>query len=168
MYGRQMLESQVLGGQVLGGQALGGHLGQQLVLALIGASAGGVIAAGVFAFLAIIGVFPRLIGKTGTSRHILLYETMIVLGGIIGNVLDLYEFPVLMGQGSNLVLGMFGLSVGVFVGCLVMSLAETLQSLPVINRRIHLAVGFQYVILAIAAGKLAGALVYFAREMSSQ
>ena len=158
MYGRQMLESQVLGG----------HLGQQLVLALIGSSAGGVIAAGVFAFLAIIGVFPRLIGKTGTSRHILFYETMIVLGGIIGNVLDLYEVPVLMGQGSNLVLGMFGLSVGVFVGCLVMSLAETLQSLPVINRRIHLAVGFQYVILAIAAGKLTGALVYFAREMSSQ
>ena len=33
-------------------------LWQQLALIFIGASAGGVIAAGVFAFLAIIGVFP--------------------------------------------------------------------------------------------------------------
>ena len=42
---------------------------QQIILALAGASAGGIIAAGVFAFLAIIGVFPRLIGKTKTRNR---------------------------------------------------------------------------------------------------
>ena len=42
-----------------------------------------------------------------------------------------------------------------------MSLAETLKTVPVIVRRIHLAVGFPYLILSIAAGKLAGALIYF-------
>lgn len=138
---------------------------QQVALAFIGVSAGGVIAAGVFAFLAIIGVFPRLIGKTKTSRHILLYDTLIVIGGVLGNVLDIYEFPILMG--GNLFLGIFGLAVGVFVGCLVMSLAETLKTVPVINRRIHLAVGLQYIILAIAVGKLIGSLVYFTRGMSA-
>ena len=40
------------------------------LLAFAGLSAGLVIAAGVFAFLAIIGVFPRLIGKTGSGSHI--------------------------------------------------------------------------------------------------
>lgn len=140
---------------------------KQLILAFIGGSAGGVIAAGVFAFLAIIGVFPRLVGKTKTNCHILLYETLIIVGGTTGNVLDLYEFPVLMGMAGNLVLGVFGLSVGVFIGCLVMSLAETLQSIPVINRRIHLAVGFQYIVLAIAVGKMTGSLLFFARGMSS-
>lgn len=137
---------------------------RQLLLAFIGLCAGGVIAAGVFAFLAIIGVFPRLIGKTKTNRHILLYETAIILGGIIGNIVDLYEFPILFG--GNLLLGIFGLSVGIFVGCLVMSLAETLKALPVMNRRIHLAVGIQYVILAIGIGKLVGSLFYFSRGMS--
>lgn len=137
---------------------------RQLLMAFIGLCAGGVIAAGVFAFLAIIGVFPRLIGKTKTSRHIMLYETVIILGGIVGNVVDLYEFPILMG--GNVLLGIFGLSVGVFVGCLVMSLAETLKALPVMNRRIHLAVGIQYVILAIGVGKLFGSLFYFSRGMS--
>lgn len=140
-------------------------LAGQILLAFIGISAGGVIAAGVFAFLAIIGVFPRLIGKTKTKSHILLYEMVIVAGGVLGNVADLYEFPI--GAGGNLFLGIFGLSVGIFVGCLVMSLAETLKALPVISRRIHLAVGLQYLIFALAAGKLVGSLLYFAEGMSS-
>ncbi len=37
------------------------------ILAFAGLSAGAVIAAGIFAFLAIIGVFPRLIGVTHTA-----------------------------------------------------------------------------------------------------
>lgn len=135
---------------------------QMTALGLLGLSAGGVIAAGVFAFLAIIGVFPRLMGRTGTKR-IMLYETLIVLGGILGNVSDLYEIPI--GVGGNVVLGIFGLASGIFVGCLVMSLAETLKALPVINRRIRLAVGLQYVILSVALGKLVGSLVYFVKGM---
>ena len=130
-----------------------------LFLMFLGLSAGGIIAAGVFAFLAIIGVFPRLIGKTSTNRHIFLYETVIIIGGVLGNVSDLYEFPLLMG--GNMVLWIYGLAVGIFVGCLVMSLAETLKALPVISRRIHLAVGLQYLILSIGLGKLIGSLVYF-------
>ncbi len=137
---------------------------QSLALAFIGTSAGGIVAAGVFAFLAIIGIFPRLIGKTHTSSRIWLYETVIILGGILGNIMDIYEFPI--GFGGNLFLGVMGLSVGIFVGCLVMSLAETLQALPVISRRIRLAVGLQYLILSLGIGKMLGALVYFARRMS--
>ena len=129
-----------------------------LLLAFMGLCSGGVIAAGIFAFLAIIGVYPRLIGKTKTHKHILLYETLIIVGGIVGNVVDLYEVPIR-------ILGIFGLSVGVFVGCLVMSLAETLKALPVMNRRIHLAVGIQYMILSIGLGKLLGSLFYFSRAM---
>ena len=45
-----------------------------------GLSSGGVIAAGIFAFLAIIGVFPRLIGVTHTRCHVILYETLLILG----------------------------------------------------------------------------------------
>ena len=53
--------------------SMGMRMIQNAALAFIGISAGGVIAAGVFAFLVIIGVFPRLIGKTGTKEHIMLY-----------------------------------------------------------------------------------------------
>ncbi len=147
---------------------------KQMFAAAIGLASGGIIAAGVFAFLAIIGVFPRLIGKTKTWSHLSLYETVIILGGTFGNVMDIYEFPVpvaekvsgLLGDGAGMaaggmVTGIIGICIGIFVGCLVMSLAETLQALPVLSRRIHLAVGFQYVILSIALGKLMGSLIYF-------
>ena len=53
---------------------------------------------------------------------------------------------------------------GIFVGCLVMSLAETLKALPVFTRRIRLSVGFPWVIASIALGKLAGSLIYFAER----
>ena len=52
------------------------------LLAFAGLGAGAVIAAGIFAFLAIIGVFPRLIGVTHTAEHVLLYETLLILGGV--------------------------------------------------------------------------------------
>ena len=147
---------------------------KQLFLAFAGITAGGVLAAGIFAFLAIIGVFPRVIDKTKTRRHIMLYETLLILGGSIGNALDLLEFPIPIGSipaaghvlGLTL-LGLAGLSFGAFIGCLVMSLAETLKALPVISRRIHLAVGLQYLIFALAAGKMAGSLVYFWNHMAS-
>lgn len=143
---------------------------KQLFLAFAGITAGSVIAAGIFAFLAIIGVFPRVIDKTKTRRHIMLYETLLILGGSVGNALDLLEFPIPIGSipaaghflGLSL-LGLGGLSFGVFIGCLVMSLAETVKAVPVLNRRLRLSVGIQYMTLSIALGKLAGSLLYFYR-----
>ncbi len=132
---------------------------KQAFLAFIGLSAGGIVAAGIFAFLAIIGVFPRLIGTTGTKDHIILCETMMLLGGTVGNLMDLLHFPSI--PGGIVTLSIWGLSAGVFVGSLVMSLAETSKALPVLSRRIHLSVGFQYVIASVAIGKCLGSLVYF-------
>lgn len=132
---------------------------RQLFLGFIGLCAGGVVAAGVFAFIAMIGIFPRIISKTDTAKHIFLYESVMVIGGTAGNIMDLYEIPVLFG--GNLFLCICGLSVGIFVGCLVMSLAETLKAVPVMNRRVHLAVGIQYIILSLALGKLTGSLIFF-------
>ena len=95
----------------------------------------------------------------------MLYETVIILGGTFGNALDLFEFSVpFVGKTA---LALFGGASGVYVGSLVMSLAETLKVLPIMNRRIRLAVGFQYVILGIALGKLAGSLLYFSQGMSA-
>ena len=87
------------------------------LLGLFGFAAGGIIAAGIFAFLAVIGVFPRLMGKTRTKKHILLYETLIVLGGAFGNVFDLYEFSIPAGQFfGQALMAVFGVSVGDLCG----------------------------------------------------
>ncbi len=132
---------------------------KQLLLVFMGLSAGGVIAAGIFSFLAMIGVIPRLVGATGTKSHIMLYETMMVAGGIWGNLIDLYRARIVLPRTPVLVI--FGLAVGIFVGSLVMSLAETLKVLPVLGRRLGLVRGLPFVILSIALGKCIGAFLYF-------
>ncbi|MCI8464516.1 MAG: stage V sporulation protein AB [Lachnospiraceae bacterium] len=129
-----------------------------LLLGTIGFCAGGVIAAGVFAFIVTIGVVVRLIGKTHTAKHIRLVEDCIVVGGALGNIANLYKIPI---PGGMIVLFLLGLGAGIFVGCLIMSLAETLNALPVLSRRIRLATGLQYVILSMAAGKGVGAFLHF-------
>ncbi len=128
---------------------------KSLFLAICGFSAGGVIAAGLFAFITVIGVIPRLAGKTHTARFSRLYEDCIVLGAGFGNGVQLFGWRLF---GGNPVMAVFGLCAGIFVGCLIMSLAETLDALPVMNRRLKLAVGFQFIILSLALGKCAGAL----------
>ena len=55
-----------------------------IVLAVIGLSSGTVVAGGIFAFIAIIGVVPRLAQKTKTEKYIMIYEDAITLGGILG------------------------------------------------------------------------------------
>lgn len=138
---------------------------KQIMLSFLGFSAGVTIAAGIFAFLAIIGIFPRLLAVTGTKDHIVLCETMMIIGGIWGNLMDLFWIPEYF-RWIHLPLGIavlciLGSAAGVFVGCLVMSLAETVKALPVLSRRIHLAAGLQYVIASVAIGKTAGAIIYF-------
>ena len=81
-------------------------------------SGGGVISAGIFAFLAIIGIFPRLIHYTGTKRSILLYETLLILGGTTGNILDLYHVPIAgTGTAALIVWGLFSGSLWGVLSC---------------------------------------------------
>lgn len=125
---------------------------------IIGFSAGAVIAAGVFAFLTTVGVLTRIAGKTGTKKHIRLYEDCIVVGAAIGNYVNLAKPRIYF---SNIETAIFGGFSGIFVGCLIMSLAETIDTLPVIVRNTKIKKGIQYVILSIAIGKMIGAFIYF-------
>ena len=58
---------------------------RHVFLGLAGLTAGAAVAGGTFAFLIMLNIIPRMIGKTKTAARICLYESMIVLGGIGGN-----------------------------------------------------------------------------------
>ncbi len=129
-----------------------------VLLAAAGVCAGAIIAGGLFDFIVIIGAVTRIIGKTHTSHRIRLYEVFIVLGGTFGCIVSLYSPDAFLGLWLTVLFGLFS---GIFVGCIVMSLTETLDGIPILNRRFNLAVGLQYIIMALAVGKFAGAIVYF-------
>ncbi len=129
-----------------------------LVMLVIGVSAGGMVAAGTFAFIVMLGVFTRLAYRTHTSSYTSIYESAIVLGGTLGNIILLYEVRIPLYYAGIIV---FGLFCGIFVGCLAMALAEVLKVFPILVRRTGLFEGLPFIVCGIAAGKMAGAFVQF-------
>ena len=133
----------------------------QIILAVIGLSSGLVVAGGLFSFISGLGVISDFADRTHTGEHILLYETSVALGGILGNIFFIYHIAIPHEEWMVPVFGLFG---GIFVGCWAMALAEILNVFPIFIRRVRLVRGIQYLILGMAIGKGIGAFVFFAER----
>lgn len=130
----------------------------KIIMGIISFSFGIATAAGVFAFIVIIGIVPRLAQKSNTQKYIILYENFIILGGVFGTLPWVYNFQIRIGIIGSIVAG---LCAGIFVGCLAVSLAEILDVIPIMSRRIKLKTGLCCFVISIAVGKMLGALIYF-------
>ena len=106
---------------------------RQILLAVIGSSAGAVAAGGLFAFIAELGVISDFADRTHTGDKIQWYETCVMLGGILGNLFWLWQIPL---HGGVILLAAVGIFSGMFVGCWSMALAEILYVLPIFVRRL--------------------------------
>lgn len=133
-----------------------------LLFTVIGLFSGFVIASGVFTTLIAVGLLPRFAEKTNTSKYIKLYENMIILGTILGNIFTVYKLytPFKSPLIFELFLCIYGLFSGIFVGCLAITIAEMLNAIPIFTRRIALP-KTNLIILAISIGKTIGSLIYF-------
>lgn len=129
-----------------------------IVLMLIGIGSGTVISGAVFAFIAIIGVVPRLAMKTNTSDYIKNYETAIILGGIAGAFTIFFDYYIPL---NKYMVMLYSLAIGIFYGCLAVSLAEVLNVIPILTRRTRLQRGIKYFILSLALGKALGSMLYY-------
>ena len=131
---------------------------KQVLMALIGLSAGSIVAGGLFGFVVSLGVVSDFADRTGTANRIRNYEDAVALGGIAGNLALLYEIPL---TAISPLLGVFGIFSGIFVGCWALALAEVLNVFPIFLRRINVTKGIEFIILGIAIGKVLGACAYF-------
>ena len=125
---------------------------------IIGFGSGLVVAGAIYAFITIVGLVPRLAQKTRSTGQIKVYETAMAFGGIFGTLAGIFRFYLPIGSAGVVVISMAN---GVFVGCLAMSLAEVINVIPIFARRARLQRGMFFLIMAIAVGKLVGALLYF-------
>ena len=110
-----------------------------------------------FAFLIALGVVSRFAGKTHTAKYIMYYEDAAAIGGIFGNLVSIYQFPVPVGMAGVVSFGLFS---GIFTGAWAMALTEIVDTIPIFSRRIRLKSGLPWLILSMALGRTAGALVY--------
>lgn len=129
---------------------------EELVLALVGLSAGAAVAGGLFSFIVELGVIADFADRTHTGDKLLFYETCVALGGIIGNIVFLfYSFA------SGAVQVLFGIFAGIFVGCWSMALAEILNVFPIFMRRARIVRYASVFVIGAAIGKGLGAGLFF-------
>ena len=138
---------------------------KRLLLGVIGFASGSAVAAGTFAFIIMLGVVTRMIGKSRTAAEVMWYENAIVLGGILGNLISVFltvRIPL-----GHPILWIYGICAGIFVGCNAMALAEVLKTFPIVFRRAKLKIGLSLIVTVMAIGKTCGSLLYFFKQMSN-
>lgn len=133
-----------------------------IVMALTAFGGGAVISAAVFALIASTGVITRMAGKTHTAKYVRTYETAVVIGGILWNVIWVFSVRIpLKAEIYQSLQFVMSLAQGIFVGCLAVSLAEALNATAIFARRVKLKVGLSFVILAVAVGKVLVSVIQF-------
>lgn len=115
--------------------------------------AGSAVSAGFVAFITMLGVFDKLIEQFKYAKSTYLIESFIIAGVTTGNAIYLFGIHIPAGIPGFSFFNLFG---GIFIGCLAGALAETLQVMPIISRRLHIRKLLPYVILSAAAGKALG------------
>lgn len=127
---------------------------QIILLIFIGLVSGIMTAAGLFAFITLIGVVERMAARTKTNKYVVIYEDMVLLGTVLGNLMHLYKIQVPLGNPFMIVYGIFS---GIFVGTLSVALAEVVNVIPVFARRVNLKYGIPVLVVCFALGKAVGA-----------
>lgn len=143
---------------------------REALVLLISVSSGLLISLGVTSVLLVISLVPRLAGKTGTANHIFMYENILVMGLLFGNLWNLFGDVCKKRFGFTTVLPgvwglafclLYGLVTGIFVGCIAMALAEMLDAIPIFARRANLKREISVAVTALAIGKTVGSMIMF-------
>lgn len=133
-------------------------------MSIVGFSAGIGVAAGTFAFLLVIRVIPRIIQKAKLENKVITIENTIVKGILFGTIVSLFTWKKkwlywLLGK---TMLTFFGISAGIFTGCIAVALAEILDTFPIFFRRIKLNPKYcEGLLFIMALGKMIGSFFYF-------
>ena len=128
------------------------------VCILWGFATGIIISTGVLSFINAIGIIPRLTTKAKITIHYYALANASLLGVIAGTIFYIWDIYLPL---PKIVIALFGLAFGIFVGCLAVALAEVLDVIPISKSRLKLKRGVYIMVLAFALGKMIGSLFYY-------
>lgn len=137
---------------------------KSVFMIVVGVASGLGVAAGTFAFLVVISIIPRLVQKAKLEHKIIYLENIVFRGILFGTVLSLFSWKkkllfTLLGRSM---LTIFGISAGIFVGCLSVALAEILDTFPIFFRRLRIKESMgRWMLFSMAMGKMIGSLFFF-------
>lgn len=135
-----------------------------MIFIVVGFCSGIGVAAGTFAFFLVIRVLPRMIQKAKLKHKIIIIENRVIEGVLFGTVLSLFSWRkrLLFEILGDSLLVIYGLSAGIFSGCIAVALAEILDTFPIFFRRLKIQERLcEGLLFVMAIGKMAGSLFYF-------
>ncbi|HLQ70990.1 MAG TPA: stage V sporulation protein AB [Bacillota bacterium] len=121
----------------------------------IGFSSGIAVGAGFVAFLTLLGIIPRLIQLTKTTKLIKVYTACVIMGSMFGTYLS---FTSAVMKQPLIMLSIWGVFHGIFVGMLAAALTEVLNVFPILSKRIGVNQNLKWLMMAIVFGKITGSL----------
>lgn len=126
-----------------------------LVEIIIGFASGLAVGSGFIAFLMVLGIIPRLIQLSYSIKLIYVYVPCVITGSLFGVYLS---FTPTTWDQPLLILSMWGLFHGIFIGMLAAALTEVLNVFPILSKRIGLEAKMLWLLMAIVFGKIVGSL----------
>lgn len=130
---------------------------------IIGLASGLAVGSGFIAFLMVLGIIPRLIQLSGSMKLINLYGPCVIAGSLFGVYLS---FTATTWNQPIIILAIWGIFHGIFVGMLAAALTEVLNVFPILSKRIGMEKHLLWLLMAIVFGKIAGSLfqwIFFAK-----
>lgn len=143
---------------------------RNILLCISGLSAGFLTAAAYVAFIAMLGVFPKIAARTRTAKYCILYENCLMLGILLATFLQFFTIysssdlssvallPTGIGYVALAFLGLFG---GLYIGFLIGGLSEVLNVIPTYAQKVHIQKRVSLLIYFLALGKGTFSLLYF-------
>ncbi|MEW6080608.1 MAG: stage V sporulation protein AB [Bacillota bacterium] len=128
---------------------------KEALAGLVAMAEGLATGAGLVALLSLLDIVPRLARLTGTPHRVRTYETSIMLGALLASLADTLDLSMRMPEVTMVAVGLF---TGVSVGLLTAAVAEVLNVLPVVGRRLGVEDSMPYLVGALLAGKTLGSL----------
>jgi stage V sporulation protein AB len=128
-----------------------------ILIILFGFSGGIVVGSGVVALLTLLGIVPRICQVSNTLKYFKFYELILIIGCVLGSIFSLFKIRFSLDTSSVII---SGITYGIFIGFLSSSLAEVLDYIPVVSRRLKIAAEYtKYIIFALLIGKTLGSFL---------
>lgn len=129
-----------------------------LFIIVFGISGGALVGTAAAAFITLLDIVPRLAQLTNSSRLIRFYESILISSTVS---ITLLYFTGISINLFKILLIPIGFTLGAFVGLLASALAEVINVIPVLVRRLKIRKHVYIALFSISLGKVVGSLIYW-------
>lgn len=131
-------------------------MSDKIIMILIGLGGGLLEGAGVASFLTLLDIVPRLTQLTNSYKYVSFYQNILIISSVSVTLGLFFNIKLYL---SKFLLIPIGLFFGMYIGLLAGALAEILNVIPVLERRLKLKKNIYYPMIAISLGKVIGSLI---------